>query len=337
MQYTLFMILAPLAAITSIVVAAYSWRSRTAPGALALMWAMIAVTGWLVLNTFELADPTEQGTVFWARLEYPFFTLAPVAWLAFAIQYTGRGKWLTPGRIVLLCLVPLMVSSLALTNDWHHLIWKSYTFTPINNWLAMSVVAYGPWFWVHIVYSYSAVLVGAFLIVREYFQSWKLYRRQSLWSVVGALGPIVFNIVYVFHLIPGFRKDYSSISYAMFGLAFSIAILRYHLFELTPIAYKTLVDEMSDGVLVVDRLDRVVDMNPAAQFALSLSAGEAIGQPVAQVLRSWQSLADSLSDKTETQAEVSVGTRRSAALLRLADFAIEGSTRAIDRSVDCLA
>ena len=80
------------------------------------------------------------------------------------------------------------------------------------------------------------------------------------------------------------------------------------MFELTPIAYKTLVDEMSDGVLVVDRLDRVVGMNPAAQFALSLSAGEAIGQPVAQVLRFWLSIANALSDKAELQTEVSVGT-----------------------------
>ena len=179
MQYTLFVILAPLAAITSIVAVVYIGRHRTAPGALALMWAMIAITGWLILNTLELTDPTEQGTLFWAKLEYPFFTLAPVAWLVFAIQYTGRGKWLTPGRIVLLCLVPLIVSSFALTNDWHHLIWKSYTFTPINNWLAMSIVTYGPWFWVFGAYSYSAVLAGAFLIVREYFQSWKLYRQQS--------------------------------------------------------------------------------------------------------------------------------------------------------------
>ncbi len=305
MQYTLFVILAPLAAITSIVAVVYIGRHRTAPGALAWMWAMIAITGWLVLNTFELIDPTEQGTVFWAKLEYPFFTLAPVAWLTFAIQYTGRGKWLTPGRIALLCLVPLIISSLALTNDWHHLIWRSYTFTPINNWLAMSIVAYGPWFWVQ-AYSYSAVLAGAFLIVREYFQSWKLYRQQSVWLVVGAVVPIIFNIVYVARPIPGFRMDYSPIGYAMSGLALSIAILRYRLFELMPIAHKTLVDEMRDGVLVVDRLGRVVDMNPAAQSILSLSASEVIGQPVAQVLGFGQSLADSLSNRAETQTEISV-------------------------------
>jgi PAS domain S-box-containing protein len=151
------------------------------------------------------------------------------------------------------------------------------------------------------------VFGGAFIIVREYFQSWKPYRQQSVWAVVGAIVPIVFNIVYVFHLIPGFRKDYSSVSYALSGLAFSMAILRYQLFDLMPVARKTLVDEMSDGVLVVDRRNRVVDMNPAAQFALGLSVGEAIAQPAAQVLRFWQTLADSLSDKAEAQAEISMG------------------------------
>src|SRR5512136_1157562 len=278
MQYTLFVILAPLAAITSIAAAVYIWRHRTAPGALALMGALIAITGWLTLNTLELVDPTEVGTLLWAKLEYLFFTSAPVAWLLFALQYTGRNKWLTPRRIALLFLVPLIVSFFALTNDGHHLIWNNYVFTPINNWLAMNVVAYGPWFWVHIIYSYSMVFVGAFIIVREYFQSWKPYRQQSVWAVIGAIVPIVFNVVYVFHLIPGFRKDYSSVSYALSGLAFSMAILRYQLFDLMPVAHKTLVDEMSDGVLVVDRQNRVVDVNPAARSALNLSTGEAMGQ-----------------------------------------------------------
>jgi len=307
MQYTLFVILAPLAALTSSVAVIYIWRHRAAPGALALMGALIAITGWLILNTLELVDPTEVGTLLWAKLEYLFFTSAPVAWLLFALQYTGRNKWLTPRRIALLFLVPLIVSFFALTNDGYHLVWKSYVFTPINNWLAMNVVAYGPGFWVHIIYSYSMVFVGAFIIVREYFQSWKPYRQQSVWSVVGAIVPIVFNVVYVFRLIPGFRKDYSSVAYALSGLAFSMAILRYQLFDLMPVARKTLVDEMSDGVLVVDQQNRMVDMNPAAQSALGLSAGEAIAHPAAQVLPFWQSLADSLSDKTETQTEISMG------------------------------
>ena len=306
MQYTLFVILAPLAAITSIAAVVYIWGHRAAPGALALMGALIAVTGWLILNTLELVDPTEAGTVLWAKVEYPFFASAPVAWLLFALQYTGRNKWLTPRRIALLFLVPLMVSFLALTNDGHHLIWKSYVFTPINNWLAMNVVAYGPWFWVHIIYSYSMVFVGAFIIVREYFQSWKPYRQQSVWSVVGAIVPIVFNIVYVFHLIPGFRKDYSSVSYALSGLAFSMAILRYQLFDLKPVARNALIESMSDGMLALDERNRIVDVNRTAQDILGIPLATAIGQPAAQVLSPWQDLVDRFGDKLAAQAEISL-------------------------------
>jgi PAS domain S-box-containing protein len=309
MQYTLFMILAPLAAVASVVAAIYCWRHRTAPGALALLWAMIAVTGWLVFNILELADPTENGTVLWATVEYPFLTSASALWLAFALQYTGQGKWLSPARLAVLFVIPLMTSVFVLTNNWHHLIWKRYAFTPVGDWLAMNVVTYGPWFWVQITYSYLTVLTGAFVIVREYFQSWNLYRQQSAWSVIGAIGPLVFNIVYVFHLIPGFRKDYSSVAYAMSGLAFSIAIFRYYLFDLMPVARKALVDEMSDGMLVVDARGRVVDMNLAAQSALGLSAVETIGQPITHVLHSWENMDSSLVDKTEIRLGQDEGQR----------------------------
>jgi hypothetical protein len=43
-QYTLYVVVAPLAAAVSVGVAIYIWRYRAAPGALALMGTMIAVS-----------------------------------------------------------------------------------------------------------------------------------------------------------------------------------------------------------------------------------------------------------------------------------------------------
>ena len=284
----------------------YAWRYRTAPGAWALMWLAVAITGWLLLNTFELTDPTEAGTLFWAKLAYPFLTFAPVAWLAFALQYTGRDKWLTPGRLILLCIAPFLTSSFALTNDLHHLIWKSYTFTPIGNWLAMNVTLYGPWFWVHFTFGYSLIFVGVFIIVQGYFRSWGVYRQQSVWSVIGAIGPIIFNVVHVFHLIPGFRQDYTSVSYALAGVAFAVAIFRYRLFDLKPVARNALIESMSDGMLALDERNRIVDVNRTALDILGIPLATAIGQPAAQVLSPWQDLVDRFGDKLAAQAEISL-------------------------------
>ncbi len=312
MQYTIYIILAPIVAIVSIAVIVYTWRYRTASGVSALIWAMVAVSGWLILNILELADTSESGTVFWAKISYPFFTLAPVAWLAFALQYTGRHQWLTPARLALLCIIPVVNSLLALTNELHHLIWKSYSFVPINGLLAMNVV-HGPWFWGQVIYSYALIFLGAFIISREYFRSFKLYRQQSIWLVIGAVSPIIANVVYISHLIPGFRKDYSPLSFAFAGLAFAIGMFRYRLFDLRPVARNALIDRMSDGMLVLDEQGRIVDINPAARQMLGLAKADVIGQPAAQILNPWPALVEHFLDATDIQTDVAIdreGTQR---------------------------
>jgi PAS domain S-box-containing protein len=311
-QYTLYVVVAPLAAAVSVGVTIYIWRHRAAPGALALMGTMVAVSAWLILNTLELADPSEAGTVFWAKVTYPFFTIAPVLWLAFALQYTGRQRWLTPIRFAVLCVIPLIISSLVLTNDWHHLIWRSYTFVSVGGLLAMNVT-YGPMFWAHIIYGYTLVVVGAAIIGGEYFRSFRLYRRQSTWLIVGAVTPLAVNIVYVFRLVPGFRKDYSAVGFAFAGVAFAIAMLRYRLFKLKPVARDVLIDRMGDGMLVLDDRDWVVDINVAAQEILGSAGVDVVGRPAAQVLSHQPAFVELLYGTAAMQTDIAVdqdGTQR---------------------------
>jgi PAS domain S-box-containing protein len=312
-QYTLFMLLAPLAAVLMLVVIGYAWKHRAAPGALPLVWLSADITGWLTFSALELADPLDMGALFWARLAYPFIASVPVTWLVFALHYTGRDQWQRPARqglarqslarLALLSLIPLTTAAMALTNDAHHWLWASYTFTSVGPWTAMSVT-YGPWFRVHAVYSYTLILLGTLVIGVEYFRASKLYRRQSVWVLAGALGPLVFNVVYVFRLIPGFVKDYSPVSFALAGLSFAIGMFRYRLFDLKPVARDTLVESMSDGMIVLDEQDRIVDFNPAAQDILGIPMSTAIGQFAGQVLSPWQDLVDRFWDKRMAQAEI---------------------------------
>lgn len=303
MQYTLFVVLAPLAAVLSVGVLAYARRYRPGPETSALTWLMLPIAGWLIFNTFELVSISESATVFWAKMNYFFITSAPVTWLAFALQYTGRRKCLSPRRFILLWIIPAITVPLALTSEWHTLIWQSYTFSPVNSWLAMSVV-HGPWFWVSTTYSYVLVFLGAFLISRQYFRSFALYRRQSVWLVIGALSPIVANIVYLFDLIPGLKKDYTPISFAFGGLAFAIGMFRYRLFDLRPVARDAVVDGMSDAMLVLDLQDRVVDLNPAARDIIGLPGDAVIGQSAAQVLHPWQALVERFREAWGLQTDI---------------------------------
>ncbi len=312
MQYTLFVILAPLAAVTSIGTLLYARRYRPGPETSSLTWLMLPIAGWLIFNTLELIASSKSATVFWAEMNYLFITSAPVTWLAFTLQYTGRHKWLAPRRFILLWIIPAITVPLALTNDWHHLIWGSYSFSQVNGWLAMSVT-HGLWFWISTSYSYALMFIGALLIGRQYFRSFSLYRRQSVWLVIGALSPLLFNFIYLFGLIPGLKKDYTAISFAFGGLAFALAMFRYRLFDLRPVAREAVVDGMSDAMLVVDDLGRLVDLNPVAQKLIGRSPDELIGQPAEQVLNPWQSLVERFRDELAVRTDVTLeraGVRR---------------------------
>lgn len=285
MQYLLFVALAPTGALISLAVAGYALRHRRIPGASALALYMLTVSGFLIGNALELMWPTETGTLFWAQLNYLFLVMIPLTWLAFAFQYTEKNSWLAPKHFWPFAAIPALTFLLAQTNPSHHLIWSTVTFQPVGEMLTMRV-SYGPWFWVHIFYSYLLLLGGAVLIIGVRAFSPKVYRQQSAWAIIGAILPLTFHIVYLFQLIPGLHQDYTPLAFALAGIAFAVSIFRYHLLDLVPVARAVVVERMRDGVLVVSQDDRVVDLNPVARRILGVTE-EAIGSPLASVLREW--------------------------------------------------
>lgn len=77
LQYTAYLVLAPLAAIISVGVLLHALRYRASRNMPALSWLMFAVLGWLTCNIFELVMPTEAATLFWAKLSYLFVVSTP--------------------------------------------------------------------------------------------------------------------------------------------------------------------------------------------------------------------------------------------------------------------
>lgn len=282
MQYILFIALAPTGALISLAIAGYALRHRYVPGVSALGLYMLAVSGFLIGNTLELMWPTETGTLFWAQLSYLFIAAVPLTWLTFAFQYTGKTSWLALRNFWPLMVIPAVTFLLAQTNPRHHLLWSTFTFQPVGDMLTLRV-SYGPWFWIHLFYSYLLLIAGTVLIIGAQTFVTYPYRQQSIWAIVGALSPPIFNIIYVFQLIPGLQKDYTPLALAFAGIAFAVAIFRYRLLDLIPIARAVVVERMQDGVIVVDSEGRLVDLNPAAHRMLGVDEN-LIGQPMASAL-----------------------------------------------------
>jgi diguanylate cyclase (GGDEF)-like protein/PAS domain S-box-containing protein len=268
-QYYLFITLAPTAAFITIAAAIYAWRRRLVPGATMLMMDLLCITGWLLSDIGELIAPTVNASLASVKFSYLFIAVSPIFWLGFALQYTGKERWVSFRYFGFFWIFSIITFILAQTNEIHRMIWSTWKVDMVNEHLKMFTAgSYGPWFWVHAIYSYILMFSGAFLIIQQHIRSAPIYRKQSNWLVIGALTPLTFNFIYILRLIPDFQKDFSSLAFAFAGIAFAIGIFRYDLFDLMPIARNTIVENMQEGMLVIDQKGRLLDINPTARKLL---------------------------------------------------------------------
>ncbi len=92
---------------------------------------------------------------------------------------------------------------------------------------------------------------------------------------------------------------------ALIAIAAVTAILALRLRNMLPVAYKAVIESMADGVIVVDKDDHILDMNPAAQSIVGVTTSEAVGKPVTQLLPNCTALAER-DIETTAQFEVSL-------------------------------
>jgi len=92
------------------------------------------------------------------------------------------------------------------------------------------------------------------------------------------------NVIYITGLSPVPGLDLTPVMFTLTGLTLTLGIFKFRLFSLIPVARDALVESMSDGVLVLDEQNRIVDINPAARQLIGSAAGSAIGQPVEVIL-----------------------------------------------------
>lgn len=83
-------------------------------------------------------------------------------------------------------------------------------------------------------------------------------------------------------------------------------MFRLGLLDVVPVARYTLVEEMSDGVLVLDAQNRVVDINPAAEIMLSVLGKPPIGVPAIDLLDPWPDIRAKFEGKVEASQQITL-------------------------------
>lgn len=306
-QYSPYILPLAAAAVVSGWVFFYAWPRRATAAAASLAGMALVITVWLVGYALEIAGATLSIKLLFAKMQYIGIVLAPLAWFIFAFNHTNQAQTLPLRPAALLAVVPLLTLVIAFTTEAHGLLWSQYGILQSGNFSALKVT-YGPWFWVHSIYSYVLLLAGTGLIIRSIVRDQGLYRAQAAALLVGVLAPWIANIIYLAGLSPLPHLDLTPFAFTLTVAAIAWGIFGFRLIDLTPIARASVVEEMQDAMVVIDTRGRVADLNRQALALAGLPAAQVIGLPAAQVFARWQPIASPDPGALLSTHEVNIGS-----------------------------
>lgn len=169
-------------------------------------------------------------------------------------------------KYTLLFIIPMLSLLVLWTNNFHGLFFKYYS---VN--IADGIV--GPYFYIHTVYSYGLIAISVFKLIRCSTKNSSFFSRQSLLLFIGALIPVTVSILGTLNIVP-MTIYMTPISFAFTIILFALAIFKFGILRVAPIALQKIVDRISDSYIVLNDAMIISDFNKTLLDTFSLSGND---------------------------------------------------------------
>jgi len=255
-------------AVTALMMTAFMWSRRRAPGAAYVAWLMIAAATWSIGYGFEVVVNDLDEKLRLIPIEYVGISTVPVFWFLTAAQLTGRIRQVKPQYVALVLIIPVITVVLTSTNSSHHLMWNKVELVGASEGISI-VFERGTWFWVGWVYSY-AMFFGSFgLLLYRAFTEVSMFRSQMVTTMAAGVIPLIANLVFLTDLNPLGVFDPTPMSFTASSVIVAFGFIRFKLFDLVPVAVDVLVAQIPEAMFVIDPAGQIVEINPAAHKLLT--------------------------------------------------------------------
>jgi PAS domain S-box-containing protein len=241
-------------------IAIYLAPYRKKRGAGQLMLLMTGISIWTLGYGMELLSPDLSLKLWWVKIEYMGVSWLGVLIFTFVCTLTGKTDYLKKKRHLLLFVVPVLTILLALTNEFHGLMWQQ-AHLESNSAIQGIVFERTPLFWGYTAFSYGLIFWTTVILIKAVASSRGLYRKQLTLILTGVMVPWLFNGLYLFKFQTIQHLDLTPFAFMVSGILFAWGFLRYQLLNLIPLAHKAVMDSMGDPVIVMDMNDRVMEIN----------------------------------------------------------------------------
>lgn len=261
-----------------------------------LFWVCLSAGWWSLCEGLLYFGRSAETNLIITQFQYLGIVTTPVLTFLLVVNLFGFKTWLTRKRTALLFLFPLAAMAMAWTNSHHGLIWSDYWQIDTGPF-PMLGLKHGIFFWILTVYIYIVLLVTTILLARHAVTSAGLHQAQALTLLVPILVVWVLNAIYVFGQNPIPNVDFTSLGFVLTAGAFVWSFYRFRWLDIIPVAKAEIFRSLSDGVIVLDDQNRVIDLNPAATDILRMDYSETVGREAWDIFRDRTELALCLKNR----------------------------------------
>ncbi|NVJ87063.1 MAG: PAS domain-containing sensor histidine kinase [Algoriphagus sp.] len=265
-----------------------------------LATTMIFISVWGFFYGFELASSTIEQMLYWVRFQYIGISFAPAVWLMFTLRYTGYRYWSKPVVIIGTFTIPAITLFMVISNDLHHLHYAETFLIDEGTSFPLLGIKKGPYYIIHVIYSYLVFFLGTIILWRRFRKADPLFKNQTRLLIIGGLFPLVFNFFYQTGIIaPLGPIDLTPFAFLFSYLILGIAISKYGLFSIKPIAHGRIMESLTKGVLVFNINQRLIDFNSKAKSFLKQPEKIKIGAQAHEIFKSEERLLQVFKDPKE--------------------------------------
>ncbi|PKG22281.1 histidine kinase N-terminal 7TM domain-containing diguanylate cyclase [Niallia nealsonii] len=241
-------------------------------GTKTFVWLSVFSAIYSFGHAIELTSTTIDGIMFWVIFQYLGMPFSAPATLILVLQYINLDKLVNKRTLPLFYLIPAISFLLIATNHLHYLFYKTVGIKYVMGAPLLDMTV-GQWYVIHGSYTFGTLFIGAVLLIGYWIKTKSKNWKQVLTLIIGIISPITASFLYLMGLTPR-GIDPVPIVMLFTSMLYLWAILSTHWLKVTPIAKENIFESMSDGVIVVDLLNKVVEFNSiAGELYTSLKEG----------------------------------------------------------------
>ncbi len=297
----------------------YSWQRRNIPAAKPFIVACVLSGFWTIGVILEILASDYSGKVFWIRFQAIWHLPAVTAITCFVLQYAGLGRFLNRRTYVLLSIVPVLGAMVMITNDFHHLMWAGF---PANVHVSVSA---GELYWFFISYGYLLSIVNLAVLLWLAVSSPGRRLPVAIILISQVVARIGYGVdkIYPDLIGPGERV---LLVVGVMTAAYALAFLRFHAIDPVAAARKAVLDQMSEGLYVLDMQERILHFNSMAAAIAGVPDHSLRQRHLAEVLPIEAGLLNQMEIQKTSQTDLTLGKGDSAKRYNLLLTPLRGRT-----------